>query len=49
MASLKIMIKELLRNFKYVALVSIDIQAAFDAVVWRILAEIIDGFLYRII
>lgn len=43
MASLKIMIKEFLRNFKYVALVSIDIQAAFDAVVWRILAEIIDG------
>lgn len=43
MAGLKSLIRELLRSFKYVALVSIDIQAAFDAVVWRILAKIIDS------
>lgn len=42
MRTLKDIINRRLYEFKYVSLASIDIQAAFDAVVWEILARIID-------
>lgn len=40
--ALKSLINRRLREYKYVSLMSIDIQAAFDAVSWIILARIID-------
>lgn len=40
--ALKSLISRRLREFKYVSMASIDIQAAFDAVSWEILARIID-------
>lgn len=42
MLALKNLIRNNLNMYKYVALTSIDIQAAFDAVAWRVLARIID-------
>lgn len=42
MQALKLLINRRLREFKYVSMASIDIQAAFDAVGWEILARIID-------
>lgn len=40
---LRELIRDKLRSNKYYAITSIDIQAAFDAVDWMTLAEIIDG------
>lgn len=42
MKQLKETVKYNLRHNKYVDLTSIDIQAVFDAVVWIILARLID-------
>lgn len=40
---LRNLVKNNLKDYKYYAMTSIDIQAAFDAVVWEILANLIDS------